>query len=242
MNQELIAKTRPVVRNKKTGITLLDRNLDGGIPEGSLVCVYANPKSMAEVFLYQFATARKTYYYNTSRNFRYIIENMNSLNLETDKLEFVDVYSQYYLDESGRFILEDRYRDKEIFDYIDHSLNTIIGKDEDANLIFDHFSFFLNLEVSTSMKEWLMNRLYTISKETGHLVYLYVIKDLQTPELAYKVLTLSDVIFDIELERLGERVTNKLAIPKIRGRTPVSDLIRFKVSEGIQIDTSRDIA
>jgi len=242
MEQKVIEKKRYEIKNKKTGILLLDRNLDGGLPEGSLVCVYANPKSMAEVFLYQFATARKTYYFNTSRHFKHIIANMEAMKFEVDDIEFVDIYSQYYLDEYGRFILEDRFRDKEIFDFVDHTLNTVVEKKEDANLIFDSFSFFLMLDVPQSLKEWLLNKLYSVSKETGYLIYLYVIKDLQPSQLEYMVLNISDVIFDIELERLGERVVNKLAIPKIRGRTPVSELIRFKVYEGVQIDTARDIA
>jgi len=66
----------PVIKSKPTGITILDIRLDGGLPEGSLVCVYANPISMPEVFLYQFASVKKTYYFNTSRPAQYIQRNI----------------------------------------------------------------------------------------------------------------------------------------------------------------------
>jgi hypothetical protein len=44
-------------------------------------------------------------------------------------------------------VLEDRYRDKEIFDFIDHQISFIVKEGGDYNVIFDSISFFLKLEV-----------------------------------------------------------------------------------------------
>jgi KaiC/GvpD/RAD55 family RecA-like ATPase len=82
-----------------TGISLLDQILGGGISPGSLVCFIANPMSMAEVFLYQFASSRKSYYFTTIRRPEYVQRNIKDLNFKTDSIEFVNIYSMFNLKE-----------------------------------------------------------------------------------------------------------------------------------------------
>ncbi len=223
-----------------TGIALLDKRLDGGLPAGSFVCVYADPIAMPEAFLYQFACVSKSYYFNTNRPAKFILRDMQSLRLETKNVNFVDVFTQYYLNEFGQFVVEDRYRDKEIFDFVADMLNQI--GNEKASIIVDSISFFLNLEVEWGLKDWLLNKLYARSKETESPVYVYLTKNLHPISVVYKVLDLSDVVINVESERIGERIVSKFALPKIRGRRPINEYFRFLVDEGVQIDTSRDIA
>ncbi len=223
-----------------TGIALLDKRLDGGLPAGSFVCVYADPIAMPEAFLYQFACVSKSYYFNTNRPAKFILRDMQSLRLETKNVNFVDVFNQYYLNEFGQFVVEDRYRDKEIFDFIADMLNQI--GNEKASIIVDSISFFLNLEVEWGLKDWLLNKLYARSKEIEAPVYVYLTKNLHPISVVYKVLDLSDVVINVESERIGERIVSKFALPKIRGRRPINEYFRFLVDEGVQIDTSRDIA
>ena len=261
-----------LTNNKPTGIMVLDKRLNGGLPEGSLVCVYADPISMPEAFLYQFASVRTTYYFNTSRPPEFIRQNMLAMGFEPDVV-FVDVFSHYYLNEYGQFVVEDRYRDKEIFDFVDHQLNNIQEglfveemetpssafngftkltktkrderktiKSKEFNVIFDSISFFLNLDVSRGLKEWLLNKLYILSKQTKNLFYIYLMKNVQPLDLTYMVLDICDVVFDIETEKIGDRVSSRLAIPKIRNMPPITETFRFYISEGVQIDTSKDIA
>ncbi|AIG98046.1 RecA-superfamily ATPase implicated in signal transduction [Archaeoglobus fulgidus DSM 8774] len=226
-----------------TGIVLLDRRLDGGLPAGSFVCVYANPLAMPEAFLYQFATVMKTYYFTTSRPAKFVKQDMEKLRLDTSFVTFVDVYEQYYLNEYGQFIVEDRYRDKEIFDYVDDRLSRIAEEESgEYNVIIDSLSFFLNLNTDWGLKDWLISKLYTLAKEKGVVVYCHLIKNLHPVDVVNKVLDISDVVFDIEVERVGERLVSKFAVPKLRGKRPVTEYFRFYVEEGIQVDTSRDIA
>ncbi|MBO8179404.1 MAG: recombinase RecA [Archaeoglobus sp.] len=226
-----------------TGIVLLDRRLDGGLPPGSFVCIHANPLAMPEAFLYQFATVMKTYYFTTSRPAKFVKIDMEKLRLDTQFVTFIDVYEQYYLNEYGQFIVEDKYRDKEIFDYVDDRLSKIAEEESgEYNIIIDSLSFFLNLNTDWGLKDWLINKLYTISKEKGVVVYCHLVKDLHPLDVVNKVLEISDVVFDVEVERVGERLVSKFAVPKLRGKRPVSEYFRFYIEEGIQVDTSRDIA
>uniref|UniRef100_A0A7C3UJY1 Recombinase RecA n=1 Tax=Geoglobus ahangari TaxID=113653 RepID=A0A7C3UJY1_9EURY len=223
-----------------TGIILIDRRLDGGLPKGSLVCVYANPIGMPEAFLYQFASVRKTYYFNTSRPAEYIIKDMRSMGYEAD-VEFIDIFNQYYLNEYGQCTLGDPYRNKEIFDFVYGQLDRLSQKEE-YNVIFDSISFFLKLNIDTSFKECLLNKIYLTAKQTGSLFYIYLLKYTHPPDLVYTVLDLSDVIFDIDVTKIGDRWVNVLSIPKIRGKQPISETFRYYISEGVVIDTARDIA
>lgn len=234
-----VLKTRDV----PTGIVLLDRRLDGGLPAGSFVCVYANPIAMPEAFLYQFATVMRSYYFTTNRPAKFIKMDMDKLRLDSEVVTFVDIYQQYYLNEYGQFIIEDRYRDKEIFDYVDDRLSKIVEEERgEYNIVFDSLSFFLNLDVDRGLKEWLINKLYMLAKESEIVIYCHLIKDLHPPYIVNKVLEISDVVFDIEVERAGERFVSKFAVPKLRGKRPINEYFRFYVEEGVQVDTSRDIA
>lgn len=224
-----------------TGIALLDKRLDGGLPVGSFVCVYADPIAMPEAFLYQFANSTKSFYVTTNRPAKYVARDMELLRFNPRNVVFIDVFSQYYLNEYGQFVIEDRYRDKEIFDFLADRFNSLNGESSEFVVIVDSLSFFLNLNVEWGMKEWLLNRLYAIAKEKGNVVYAYLVKNLHPPSVVNRVLDLSDVVINVEAERVGERVVTKFAIPKIRGKRPIAEFFRFVVDEGVQIDTSRDI-
>ena len=78
-----------------TGIPILDNILGGGLPAGSLVCFMADPMSMAEVFLYQFASVTNTYYFAADRNPSQINNNISSLGFDMEKINFIDIYSRF---------------------------------------------------------------------------------------------------------------------------------------------------
>ncbi len=230
------------IKSRPTGIELLDKKIDGGVPEGSLVCIYANPISMPEAFLYHFASVTRSYYFVTSRPAEYVKVSMENMGFSTDKVVFIDVFTQYYMNEYGQFVIIDKYRDKEIFDFIDHQLNEIYEKGGTYNVIFDSISFFLRLEVPIGLKEWLINKLYVHAKQTNNVYCIYLMKGVHPSDIVNMVLEVSDVIFDVDTVVQGDRIVSRLSIPKIRNRKPVMETFKYSISEGVQIDTSRDIA
>jgi len=231
---------------KPTGITILDRNLGGGIPSGSVVYLSADPKSMSEVFLYQFTQARSTYYFATGRRPKYIARDIQNMGYEITETTFVDIYSEYYIAEHGELVdnVGNEYVDTQVIEFMIYNLQNIQTEEEsgDINIIIDTLSFFLGLNVNIGQIKKLMNVIYETTKETNGLTYLYGLKDTHDKALENEVINACDAVFDVELHRGADELVSKLAIPKIRGMSPVTEMLKFRVSGGIQIDTSTDIA
>ncbi|CAD7770736.1 KaiC [Candidatus Methanoperedenaceae archaeon GB50] len=228
-----------------TGITALDRSLGGGVPAGSVIYILADPESMSEIFLYQFTQPRKTYYFTTERRPQYLIQDIASLGFKIDKITFVDIYSEYYMSPQGEMIdnTGNEYVDAKIVELTEEHLKNIQNIEEgESNIIIDSFSFYLSLNLNPGRIKHLLNTIYEITKSLRSLTYLYGLKDTHDRSIEHEILKQCDAIFDISLDKTGDRVQNKLAIPKIRGMVPTTEMIKFKVEDGIQIDTSRDIA
>ena len=234
----------PVI--KPTGITVLDRNLGGGIPAGSVVYIHADSKSMSEVFLYQFTQARRTYYAVTGRRPMYVAQDIRNTGYDTSDVTFIDAYSEYYITAQGELVdnVGNEYVDNQIVDFMIYNLQNIQAEEEsdDINIIIDTFSFFLGLNVNMGQIKKLMNVIYETTKETNGLTYLYGLKDTHDRSLENGIINSCDAVFDVELHRGADELTSRLSIPKIRGMSPVTDILKFRIGDGIQIDTSTDIA
>lgn len=236
-----ISKTTKKIGNRPTGIELLDKQFGGGLPENSLVCIYADPISMPEAFLYQLSSERKTYYFNTFRPVQYIQENMSSMGFPVENVEFIDVFSHYGKTEFEQFLIDSKWKKKEVFSFLNNQLKDL-HTPEDFNVIFDSISFFMKLDVDFALKEWLLNKIYLLSKESKNLFYIYLMKGVHPTEIINMVIEISDVVFNVRSEEVGAQIKSVLSIPKIRNRPPVKETFKFKVEEGIKIDTSKDIA
>lgn len=225
-----------------TGIDLLDRNLNGGLPNGALVYFSANPKSMPEVFLYQLTAPRKTYYITTHRNPRYIMRNMEELDFDMEGIEFVDLHQEYY-----RNILpaepDRQAASKQLVQSIIGWLEDLHTKNEtNFTIIFDNFSFLVDLGVEKESMKHMLDLIYDIINNGSSICYLMMVKGMHHESMENHLQYWCDVIFDIDMERKGDKIINKLTLPKIRGMTPITEYINFKVTDRITIDTSRDIA
>lgn len=231
---------------KSTGIAILDRNLGGGIPSGTVVYLSADSKSMSEVFLYQFTQTRKTYYIVTGRRPRYVARDIQNMKYDISKITFIDVYSEYYVTEHGDLVdnVGNEYVDNQVIEFMVYNLQNIQTEEEsdDINIIIDTFSFFLGLNVNIGQIKKLMNVIYETTKETGGLTYLYGLKDTHDRALENEITNACDAVFDVELYRGSDEIVSRLSVPKIRGRSPVTEMLKFKIDKGIQIDTSTDIA
>ena len=228
-----------------TAIPILDRAFDGGLPSGSVVYLYADAKSMGEVFLYQFTQARKTYYFTNERRYRHVMHDIQSMGFDIKDVNFVDIYSEYYFTPSGDMLdnVGTEFVDTKIVEFTEYNLKKIMETgEENINIIFDSFSFYLNLNLSSGIIRRLLNTIYDTSKNLNCLAFLYGVKSLHETKLESEILNSCDVIFDIDLDKSNGHVINRLSIPKTRGRKPLAEIIKFKIEDGINIDTTKDIA
>ncbi|MCD5409895.1 MAG: RAD55 family ATPase [Methanocellales archaeon] len=224
---------------KSTGIQALDRRLGGGLPNGSVVLFRSSPRSMSEIFLYYFATAQKAYYFATDRGAKYIKQNISDFGLNTDNISFIDIYNEYRKN-IGR--AGDDKRDEMILAYFSAEIEKL-RKNKDFVCVIDTYSFFLELDVGHGRIRELLDQIYDMTKETNSVSYLYVLKGIYEDKIVEAHSNTCDVIFDIESERVGENMYNRLIIPKIRGIFPVpTQFIKYQIIDGIQIDTSMYIA
>jgi len=231
----------PASAVKSTGITILDRNLGGGLPSGSVVYLSGDPESMSEMFLHQVTQTRKTYYVVTGRKPQYVAQNIQTMGYDISEITFIDIYSEYYLTAQGELVdnVGNEYVDNQIIDFMIYNLQNIGAEEEfnGVNILFDTFSFFLNLNVNVGQIKKLMNVIYETTKEFDGLTYLYGLKNTHDRAIENEIINACDVVFDIELLRSSDEIVSRLSIPKIRGMAPITDMLKFKISDGIQIDT-----
>ncbi|PSQ43765.1 transcriptional regulator [Halobacteriales archaeon QS_9_68_42] len=146
-----------------TGIDVLDRKLNGGIPPGSIVALCAQPASQAELFLYELTATRGTLYLSLNRTGEFVSNSIDNAETSTGDPTVRDVTGEAPLDNTTKLVS---------------------ALPEESNLIVD------------------------------------------------PVDTLDE----------GDRIENRLAVPKFRGGRAMSDVIKLELSDEVEIDTSRDIA
>lgn len=222
-----------------TGLHLLDTRLGGGIMSGSTVAFTADPLAMPEVFLYQFSEARRTVYFTTDRKAEYIREDLASSSFEPGEVDFVDIYSQHFLDSHGKLRTGGSYEDRRTVEFVMERVKRVRGDEKEVNIIFDTFSFFEELEMSKRQIHLLLNYVYEMTKSVNGLTYLL---STSSTEWFNQLLESScDVVMKGEVVDRQNSLGKRLYIPKLRGGTPPESGIKYAVDAetGIQVDTSR---
>lgn len=226
-------------RKLPTGLDLLDARLEGGVLSGSVVTINADPLAMPEVFLYKFTEARRTIYVTTERKAEYVQEEMNTMGIRPFDIKFVDIYSHHYLDEYGELRTGGEYEDRRTLDYVLETLKKIRMEEKEANIIFDNFSFFGELEISMSQVHMILNYLYEMTKDLNGLTFL--LNHTQTDYFSGLLESGSDVVMRAETVEGDDAIGKRLFIPKLRGGTPPERYIKYSIEEetGIKVETGR---
>jgi len=202
-----------------TGITVLDRRLDGGIPEGSIVLLVAPPASQAELFLYELTTTRGTLYLSTVRSGTAVEDAIAKVPGRVGNPTVRDIGGDAPLDNAHSLVRE---------------------LPEGANLIVDVMD---PLERRDPRRyRGFLNELQTHLVNTKGLAVLHAMRGANVPDNRDLTKNMADVVFELRTDIQGSEIENRLAVPKFRGGAALEETIKLKMTEEVTIDTSRDIA
>lgn len=203
----------------RTGVDELDRQLQGGIPEGSIVALVADPASQAELFLYELTATRGTLYLSMDRTSESVADAISRAPTRTGDPTVRDVGGDAPLDNATKLVS---------------------ALPESSNLIVDPTDV-LERQEGPRYRNFL-NKLQNHIYNTNSVAVLHCLDGQNVPGLRDTTEHMADVIFDMETQVNGDRIENRLAVPKFRGGRALSEIIKLELAESVSIDTSRDIA
>lgn len=208
-----------VVGRLETGIEILDRQLDGGLPAGSVVALTAAPSSQAELLLYQLTAARGSLYLTTERDQQAAKDAIKATQAPVGDPTVRDVTGTEPLDRASKLIR---------------------ALPEEANLIVDTADPLERAE--RNRYRTFLNEVRNHMVNTGSVAFLHCLDGHHVPKNRDTTEHMADVVFDLETSIRGTDLVNRLSVPKFRGGGALTDTIKLELTEQVAVDTSRDIA
>jgi KaiC/GvpD/RAD55 family RecA-like ATPase len=203
----------------ETGIEVLDRKLDGGLPPGTIVAMTAEPASQSELILYELTAARGSLYLTTERSDQAVRDAIEKTNAPVGSPTVRDISGSEPLDQANRLIR---------------------ALPEGANLIIDTANVLERGDRNRFRN--FMTELQTHMVNTGSIAFMHCMKEQTPPQNRSSTKHMADVVFDLETQVRGSELENRLTVPKFRGGTALKESIKLELSDEVAIDTSRDIA
>jgi KaiC/GvpD/RAD55 family RecA-like ATPase len=208
-----------MVGRLNTGIDVLDRKLDGGLPPGCIVAYTADPASQSELLLYELTAARGTLYLTTERS---------------------DDAVQHAIETSPSAVGSPTVRHVTSDDPLEEARQLIGALPDGANLIVDTTDVLERCETDDYVA--FLNELKTRMLETESVAVLHCLRGPDESANRSRTYHAADAVFDLRTEVAGTELENHLTIPKFRGGRQPTDAIKLELTEEVAIDTSRDIA
>lgn len=202
-----------------TGIDVLDRMLDGGLPAGSVIAFTASPASQSELILYELTAARRTLYVTTQRSPESIHDAISRTRSRVGQPNIQGVPGDTPLD---------------------HVKDLVRMLPENSNLIIDPVDTLERIDDSRYIN--FLNSLQTHMINTGSLAFLHCLEGRRVPAARDVTEYVADVVFGLETTVKSDSVENRLTVPKFRGGRAMDEPIKLELRDTVAIDTSRDIA
>ena len=203
-----------------TGIPVLDRELGGGLPAGSVVVLKADPASQSELFLNTFTHVRETVYLTSVRSAAAVVDGIDDSAVET-----------------GDPVVEGVYHE----DPIEETRDNLGALPDNGTLILDS---------AEPLEDAAPERYRPLLADIGERVeeaeataMIHALKGggarsrnrLATEQVA-------DVVFDLRTRITSTAIENRLAVTKFRGGAALEEPVKLTLTDTVSIDTSRDIA
>ncbi|MEF8780904.1 MAG: hypothetical protein V5A46_09530 [Haloferacaceae archaeon] len=216
---------QPAGNRLSTGIEPLDRELDGGIPPGRLVTFVAPPDAQSELLIKELSTQRDTLYLSTIRPCWEIEEELRD-HIQRNHDSGGGGQAQIEQLPSGAR-LETAREHLESLD--NRSLLVVNAVNELEAEAENRYAEFLN-----AVKQALW--------DTASIGLFYQIKEDEPPPGRTVTLRRADLVWELHKSMQNTGIENYLEISKFRGGSALRDPIKLKLTDEVEIDTSRDIA
>ena len=223
------------------GIPALDEHIGGGIQKGSTILVMGTPGSGTEFFAKQFASAgleQVTYFTSTERD-EDVLNLMREYGWRTD-LSIVNIGTKYYERVLAKKLEVSRFRQEGI------TLSDIRRFREQDSMKEENFLTFLAYEISklnppfrvviNSLDFFLENydsaevlmAMRTIKAHTQHsesVTLMTMLKDVHDSRIRSSIEDLSDVILELDREKVGHEFKKYMIVQKVRNRPAMVGII-----------------
>lgn len=207
-----------MTQRQPTGIDVLDRKLDGGIPPGRIVVLSATTTSQSELFLYEVASVHKTVYLTTERSEQSVRTTLSDVGTGTG-------------DVAVRGLGDDP---------LSKASDVVHKTPDEAALIVDPM---VPLErcPPDRYREFL-NGLEEQTRARDGITVLHCLDRRTVPENRDTTEYMADIVFDLSTEVRGDTLENRLVVPKFRGGQALEEMIKLNLTADVSIDISRKIA
>lgn len=202
-----------------TGVSVLDRQLDGGLPAGSVVVLTADPASQSELFLNTFTSVRETLYLTTVRSAEAVEDGFER--------------STTAVGDPTVLAIDDD-------DPIGDASARLSSVSERSTLIVDSLDPLEGGEPTRYRR--FLDDLRDRVRETESIAVLHALKHDGSDGNRIVSQQIADVVFDLRTTTAGTEIVNRLAVPKFRGGSALEETLKLKLTDSVTVDTSRDIA
>jgi KaiC/GvpD/RAD55 family RecA-like ATPase len=225
-----------------TGIDAIDRQMAGGIRPGSLLAIVAGPTMQSEALIHKMLEMRPTLYLSTLRRPSAVEDDLSRL--PTDEV-FVEAASKPQMLDNDRlkeltgtrtytssFLNQDKL--------LDRVYEMVRDVNEQANVVIDSVNPLEETDQKSAYRD-VLNELKSTMLETGGVGILHCITLEDSPPFRDVTLTLADVVWELNLASLSNKLEYQMTIPKNRGGAPVLDETSIVIDSDIWVDESRNI-
>lgn len=206
------------MRRFTTGLTFLDRMIGGGLPAGGLLSLTAPPTSQSELLLAELMRVRQTVVVSTTRP-EEEIRDWADANAGSEESTIVSTDPESLLEDPERATTP---LSPESFLIVD-SVNSLEMASRDRYLAF-------------------LNHLKERLRETDSVGILHCIDETDTPPQRSLTLHRSDFVWQLEVLVLSREIKTRLLVTKARQGRALTEPVPLRLTDRVQIDTSRRIA
>ena len=192
-----------------TGVAALDRELNGGIPAGSLVAVTGRPASRADRLLYELASARRSLYLTATRSETAVRDALTASGAGLDRCAVKRIDAERPLD---------------------HAYQLIQRVTEPATVVIDPVNA-IERAGEGRLAEFL-NALRARLTETDGVGVLHCLDGRAVPPQRDVTEYAADGVLSVSTERRDGELDTRVTVPKFRGKPPVTEAIELSFDRG----------